>query len=173
MQPVWGVRMNNSKSRLSQWMPFFFDDFRHKDSLLTSEQHIACLRLEAHYWLSQRPLPNINKTLAVISGLQDKWPENRGVILHGFFKKTSTGWVPMHLDSELEHAIQVSRTKSRGGQKSGEARRRKRDGNEHVFNTCSTHVEHNRTSTVQNKANRKEEQEPLVPLPHDAGTGKC
>lgn len=133
------------KSRLSEWRPVLFDDFRHKDGVLTAEEHIACQRLVNHYWLTQKPLPDDDESLAVISGFRDQWESMRPAILPLFFRKTRQGWVPHHYEDELQHAIEVSKSKSKAGEASGESRRKK--GTQK--NTCSTPDEPVQNSTEQ------------------------
>ncbi len=151
--------MSDRLSQLSVYMPLLLDDFRYKDALLSAEQHMACLRLTAHFWLTQKPLPDDDSALAVIARAGSDWQDMRPAVLLLFFQQTREGWVPVHYRQALQDAVARAKRRSAagkvGGKASGESRRAKQSLSK-TKQSFDDETKQSLSKTKQNEARREE-----------------
>jgi len=96
-----------SKS-VRKWMPIWIGDYLAETGHLTTQQHGAYLLMLMHYWNTQKPMPDVDGTLAMIARLPVKaWKKDRPVIAP-FFQIVDGQWFHSELVREINKATGLS-----------------------------------------------------------------
>jgi len=100
---------------VKKWMPIWIGDYLASTCHLTTQQHGAYLLLLMHYWNTQKPLPDLDCTLALIARLPEKaWKKERPA-LEALFLLIDGKWRDPALEREIEKAAALSAKRQKLG----------------------------------------------------------
>ena len=105
-----------------KWMPIWIGDYLAETGHLTTQQHGAYLLMLMHYWNTQKPLPDVDSTLALIARLSVKeWKKDRPFIAN-FFQVVDGNWYHSELVQKIDHAAGLSEKRRKVGRIGGKKR---------------------------------------------------
>lgn len=126
--------------------PFHIGDYLCHTRHLSIIEDIAYRRMLDVYYTHERPLRGPAAAIARAIGMGE-YVAAVELILREFFVESESGFRNLRADSELAAYHEKITKRVKAGRASGRARRRIGTHDEHMSNTCSTHVEHTGTGT--------------------------
>ena len=100
---------------IKKWMPLYVGEHLSATGHMTNLQFAAYTRLKMHYWWSQKPLPDVDATLALITKTTLKeWKSCRPAIAP-LFQIIDEKWFDSELADEIEKAALLSKKRQELG----------------------------------------------------------